>query len=250
MAGAVKPDGSERRGYDNSRRQAQARATRSRVIAAARDLFVERGYPATSIEAVAEAADVAPATVYRLFGSKRELLKAIIDVGSGGDDRPIPFNERPEVVALLNEPDPIRCVEGFARLASEMGQRLDPIYEVVEAAAAVDSDSAELLSLMREQRFVGQGRIARALADRKALRKGMSLSQAHDAIYALFSPELRRVLLADRGWSPSAYAKWLTNMAVAAVLESGDASVNGSAQLTRARSPAGRPPGAPANRRC
>jgi AcrR family transcriptional regulator len=220
MARPVKDQSArQRREYDNSRRQAQVRATRAGIIAAARTLFVERGYSATSVEAVAEAAEVAPATVYRLFGSKRELLKAVIDVSSGGDAEPIPFNERPEVVALLQEPDPVRFLAGFARLAHEVGQRLDPIYEVVEAAAAIDPDSAALVSLMREQRFVGQGRIARALADRKALRKGMTLSQAHDSIYALFSPELRRVLLTERGWTPTVYERWLAHMLAAAVLE-------------------------------
>ncbi|MGN6472176.1 MAG: TetR family transcriptional regulator, partial [Mycobacteriales bacterium] len=170
-------------------------------------------------EAVAAEAEVAPATVYRLFGTKRELLKAVIDVSSGGDDDPIPFNERPAVVALLNEPDPVSYLAGFARLAWEVGQRLDPIYDIVEAAAAVDPDSAELVSLMREQRFIGQGRIARGLADRKALRKGLTVSQAHDAIYALHSPELRRVLLTERRWTQAAYERWLTEMLVAALLE-------------------------------
>ena len=72
-----------RRQYDNSRRRARTSDTRARIIEAARTLFVERGYALTSVEAVADAARVAPATVYRLFGSKREILKEIIDVSSG-----------------------------------------------------------------------------------------------------------------------------------------------------------------------
>jgi AcrR family transcriptional regulator len=219
MSATVKSGSSDRRSYDNSRREARADAKRARIIATARSLFIERGYAATSVEVVAQVADVAPATVYRLFGSKRELLKAIIDVSSGGDDRPLPFNERPEVVALLNEPDPRRYLAGFARLSREVGQRLDPIYELVEAAAAVDADSADLLALMREQRFVGHGRIARGLADRKALRKDVTLTKAHDAIYALLSPELRRVVLRECGWTPAAYERWLAHILAAAVLD-------------------------------
>jgi AcrR family transcriptional regulator len=207
-----------RRQYDSSRRQAQARTTRGRITEVARTLFVENGYAATSVEATAEAAEVAPATVYRLFGSKRELLKAIIDVSSGGGDQPIPFHERPPVVAMLNEPDPVLLLERFVRLVGETSERLDPLYEVVEAAAAVDPDSADLLVLMRDQRFVGHGRVARGLADRKALPKGMSVSRAHDVIYAVCSPELRRVLLAQRGWTARAYERWLLGMLEAAVL--------------------------------
>ena len=213
MDDAVKP-----RSYDSSRRRQRALATRQRILDAGRELFIERGYPATSIEAVAAAADVAPATVYRLFGSKREVLKAIIDVSAGGDDEPVAFHERPAVVALLQEPDPAEYLRGFARLAVEVGRRMDPIYEVVAAAATVDQDSAGLLELMREQRYLGQGRVARGLAKRKALRDGASVSRAHDVIYALFSPELRRVLISERGWGWQRYERWLADTLVSSLL--------------------------------
>lgn len=220
MSGSVKREAvPARRRYDNTRRRAQTSETRARIIEAARTLFVEHGYALTSVEAAADAAGVAPATVYRLFGSKRELLKAIIDVSSGGDDLPIAFHERPEVVAMLQEPDPVRYLQRFARLVSETSARLDPLYAVVEAAAAVDADSAGLLALMREQRFIGHGRVARGLADRKALTKGISVRQAHDTVYAISSPELRRVLLAQRGWTKQTYERWLADVLIAAVLQ-------------------------------
>ena len=74
---------SVKRPYDNSRRQAQARATRQAVIESAKRLFTDHGYPATTIEAVADAADVPLPTVYRLFGSKRALLTAVLDTSLG-----------------------------------------------------------------------------------------------------------------------------------------------------------------------
>jgi AcrR family transcriptional regulator len=220
MGGSVKREAVPvRRQYDNSRRRARTNETRARIIESARTLFVDQGYALTSVEAAADAAGVAPATVYRLFGSKRELLKAIIDFSAGGDDLPIPFHERPEVVALLHEPDPVRYVQRFVRIVGETSARLDPLYAVVEAAAAVDADSAGLLALMREQRLVGHGRVARGLADRKALPKGMSLRQAHDTIYAVSSPELRRVLLVQRGWTQETYERWLADVLIAAILQ-------------------------------
>ena len=93
-----------KRPYDNSRRQAQARATRQTVIEAATRLFTEYGYPATTIEAVADAADVPLPTVYRLFGSKRALLAAVLDTSFGGDDQPIAFADRPAVRAARPSP--------------------------------------------------------------------------------------------------------------------------------------------------
>jgi TetR/AcrR family transcriptional regulator of autoinduction and epiphytic fitness len=106
-----------KRPHDNSRRQAQARATRLRVIEAAKRLFIEHGYPATTIEAIAETADVSLPTLYRLFGSKRALLAAVLDVSFGGDDQPIAFADRPDVRAARAETDPAKMVTAFAEHA-------------------------------------------------------------------------------------------------------------------------------------
>ena len=120
MARAVK-----RRPYDNSRRQAQTQATRSDVVAAGRRLFIELGYAATTVEAIGVAANTAPATVYRLFGSKRGVLSAVLDVSFVGDDEPVAFGERPAVRALLEEADPLSDGRGLraapARDAGPLG---------------------------------------------------------------------------------------------------------------------------------
>src|ERR1700724_1499354 len=109
MTGPVK------RRYDNTRRRAQAQATRRKVIDAARELFIDQGYPATTIEAIADAADTPLPTLYRQFGSKRALLKAVLDTAFGGDDEPIAFVDRPAVQAALAEPDPERLINAFAQ---------------------------------------------------------------------------------------------------------------------------------------
>src|ERR1700746_1133734 len=105
-----------KRNYDNSRRLAQVRATRLRGVDAATRLFTESGYPATPIEAVADAADVSLPTLYRLFGSKRALLAAVLDASFGGDDEPIPFSDRPEVRAARSEREPARMAAAFGRI--------------------------------------------------------------------------------------------------------------------------------------
>src|SRR5581483_10302955 len=130
----------KRRSYDNSRRLAQARATRAQVVTAARQLFIERGYPGTTIEAISEAASVPLPTVYRLFGSKRGILAAVLDVAFGGDDEPIAFHERPAVWAALTEPDPRRLIELFAHICRELLDRSAAIQEVVRSAATVDPE--------------------------------------------------------------------------------------------------------------
>src|SRR5215471_16139343 len=107
------------RPYDNSRRQAQVRATRLRIIEAAKILFIERGYPATTLEAIADAADTSLPTLYRLFSSKPALLKAVLDVAFGGDDQPIALADRPEVQATRSQPDAASLIRSFARIGRD-----------------------------------------------------------------------------------------------------------------------------------
>ena len=86
--------------------QARTRLARAAVVDAARTLFLERGYGATTIEAISALSDVPPATVYRLFSSKRGILKALLDVSIVGDDEAVPLADRPPVRSLLADPDP------------------------------------------------------------------------------------------------------------------------------------------------
>jgi AcrR family transcriptional regulator len=199
----------KRRAYDNTRRRELTRATRADVVAAAQRLFVADGFPATTVESIAEASQTPVATVYRLFGSKRSILLAVLDVAFGGDDEPVPFHQRPAVRAALAEPDPGKLLDAFARLCRELLDRSAAIQHVLAGAAAADPDAAAVLATSREQRYTGQSRIARALADRHALPDGMTRTKAADLIYTLMSPELHRILTVERGWSPSRYETWL-----------------------------------------
>ncbi|MFC5909267.1 TetR/AcrR family transcriptional regulator [Streptacidiphilus monticola] len=207
-----------KRRYDNTRRQAQVRATRAEVVAAGRQLFVERGYPATTVEAIAEASATPPATVYRLFGSKRGILSAVLDVAFVGDDEPVPFGERPAVRAALGERDPARLLDLFAHLARELLDRSAPVQHVLRTAAVVDPEAAAQLETTNRQRLEGQSRIAGVLADRGALAEDVDQRRAADLIYLLMSPEVHRILTVERGWSPEAYERWLATSLRASLL--------------------------------
>jgi AcrR family transcriptional regulator len=204
MAEAVK------RRYDNSRRLAQVRATRLRVIEAARSLFIEYGYPATTLETVADTADVALPTLYRLFGSKRALLKAVLDTSFGGDDEPIAFGDRPEQQRARAEPDPATLVRSFAHICRLFMERSSEMFHVLSTAAQVDPEIAELQSDIRRQRHTGQRGIVTAIAGRGALDPELSISDAQDIAYAALSPEVHRILTVERGWTADQYELWLT----------------------------------------
>jgi AcrR family transcriptional regulator len=198
-----------RRHYDNSRRLAQVRATRLRVIEAAKALFIESGYPATTLEAVADAADVSLPTLYRLFGSKRALLAAVLDTSFGGDDEPFAFGDRPEQREALAQSDPVALVNAFARIGRDFMERSSEIMHILSTAAHVDPDAAELLEEIRQQRHTGQSRIVAALSARHALDPALERSQACDIAYAAMSPDVHRILTVERRWTADQYEQWL-----------------------------------------
>jgi len=198
--------------------QARTRLARAAVIDAARTLFLERGYGATTIEAISAASDVPPATVYRLFSSKRGILKAILDVSIAGDDEPVAVSDRPQVQAAVADADPRGQVAGFVATAADINARSAPVYRILVGAASSDPDAAALLEELNQQRRSGQGQLARALARRGALRTDLRQRDAVDIIYTLMSPEVYRLLVVDRRWTPQRYQRWLTETLSASLL--------------------------------
>ena len=193
----------------SGRGQARTRLARRAVVDAARALFFERGYAATTIDAISDHSDVPSATVYRLFSSKLGILKAMLDTSIAGDDQPLAVQERPDVASMYTEPDPHKLLAGFAGVTRAINQRTNDSYRVLASAAASDPAAAELLGEIRQQRDRGQGQIARSLARARALKPGLRERDAADLIHALMSPEVYRLLVGDRRWKPERYQQWL-----------------------------------------
>jgi AcrR family transcriptional regulator len=195
--------------YDAKGSQARTRLARAAVVEAARFLFLGRGYVATTMEAISERSDVPAATVYRLFSSKLGILKALLDISVAGDDEAGPLAGRPQVQALLADPDHRSQLAGFAAITRGIMARTEPVYRILASAAHSDPEAATLLAEQTRHRRQGQGGIARFLAQAGALRPGLRERRAADIIYALMSPEVYRLLVGDRGWSPEQYQEWL-----------------------------------------
>jgi AcrR family transcriptional regulator len=191
--------------------QARTRLARAAVVDAARTLFLERGYGATTIEAISALSDVPAATVYRLFSSKRGILKALVDVSIAGDDEAVPMAERPAVRSLLADPDPRAKLAGFVGIAAQVNSRTAAIYRILVSAAAADPDATGLLEELTRQRQEGQGLISRSLARSGTLRRELRERDAGDIIHALVSPEVYGLLVVDRGWPAERYETWLTD---------------------------------------
>ena len=194
--------------------QPRTRAARKAVVAAARTLFLERGYAASTVEAVSNLAGVPPATVYRLFASKIGILKALLNVSIAGDDQPVAVEDRPTVVSLFAEPDPVRLLSGFAGVTTAINQRTNDIYRVLVSAAGSDPAAAGLLDNLQQQRDSGQRQIVNALARSGSLRDGLEEREAMDLVHAIMSPEIYSLLVVDRVWTPEKYQRWLATTLV------------------------------------
>jgi AcrR family transcriptional regulator len=189
-------------------------------VEAARHLFLQRGYGATTVEAISEKAAVPPATVYRLFSSKHGILKALVDVSIVGDHQDVPMADRPQVRSLITDGDAEQQLAGFVQVVVQVNQRVAPLYRILVSAAGTDPEAAALLDDLTRQRQQGQRMISRSLARAGALRSELRERDAADLVHALGSPELYGLLVGDRSWKPERYAKWLEHTLAAQLLPS------------------------------
>ncbi|MGZ4109768.1 MAG: TetR/AcrR family transcriptional regulator, partial [Actinomycetota bacterium] len=194
--------------YDSPRRRGQALATRRAILEAARGAFVEAGYVATTIDAIAARAQVSPETIYATFGSKRSLLSEVIDVSIAGDDAPVPILERDWVREMRDEREPRRRLQILGRNGTSILKRTTPIYEVLRGAASADPEIASLWERVKEQRFAGQRALLGIVMGGVAVREGLTAKAAADVLFAIGSPETYRLLVVDRGWSANRFERW------------------------------------------
>jgi AcrR family transcriptional regulator len=199
----------------------RARETRRRIVTAARELFVETGYGASSLQEVAQRAGVAVQTIYFVFGNKRALLKEVVDTTITGDDERVPVMQRPwfqESLRAATAEEQLRLhVHGTVKIL----ERTAPITKVVETAMAIDPQVAELWPLDGDARarplwpdttwpprYRGHLAAAEALVTKTGARAGITAERAADLLYGLLSPSLYLTFVRDRDWSSTEWEDW------------------------------------------
>jgi AcrR family transcriptional regulator len=206
------------RSYDSPARDARAQASRAAMLEAARDLFLAHRYAGTTLPMVADAAGVSLPYVYKVFGNKAGLVKALFDVAIAGDDEPVAVRDRASILAVREETDPRRKLALYGRHMATVGPRIMPILLVVRDAAASDSAAAELWADLQAERLTGMAAFAGELATAGQLRDGVSRNEARDVLWAHNSLELWDLLVTQRGWSHSRFGTWLAQQLTAALL--------------------------------
>jgi TetR/AcrR family transcriptional regulator of autoinduction and epiphytic fitness len=206
------------RTYRMSNRARQASETRRRIVEAAARLFVDEGYSATSIAAIAEEAGVAVPTVYASLRSKANILRAVIDLTVRGDDEAAPLASRAGWKEMERERDPRERIVLFARLHREICDREAAVFAQLEAAAGADPEATQMLAEHDGRRYETQSRVARSLHRRGELKRGMSAREAADVIWTIASERTYLALVRDRGWKADKYERWVAEQLAAALL--------------------------------
>ena len=208
----------DKRPYDGARRQELARRSRTNVVQNATDLFLARGFAATTMADVAEAAGVSTQTVYKVFRNKVGLAKAVFDHAIAGDDEPVPMTERSSLRRVRDEPDPRRKMLLYGEHLAAVAPRHVPVQLVIVDAAASDPDAAKVWNVLQDERLRGMSMFASDLEAQRHLRPGVTATEARDVLWTYNSAELFRLLVINRGWTADRYGHWVAQALIAALL--------------------------------
>jgi AcrR family transcriptional regulator len=210
------PPVKKKRAYDAGNRRERAQRNRDRIVDVAERRFVHDGYAVTTIAAIAADADVSGDTIYKAFGGKPGLVRAIRAKALAGAG-PVPAEQRSDAIQE-HEPDGRKIIEAWGALTTEIAPRVAPILLLIRAAAASDPEVNELLEEMDADRLRRMNDNARRLRDAGHVRAGITLSQTADVLWTYTAPELYELLVLRRGWSPKRYGRFVADAMINALL--------------------------------
>jgi AcrR family transcriptional regulator len=203
--------------YNSPLREEQARRTRERILAAARETFREQGYGATTLADVAAAAGVAEPTVRAIFRTKANLVEHLLRLAVRGEDSDTQLQDRDAFRELLAAADANTLLDLHADLATAVHGRSWDVLEIARGAASSDPAIAEIYEQRPLARRKNQRAVAKRLAELGALPRGTGVDAAADLLWLYTSHEIYRMLVIERRWSPDRYRAWLRD-AVAGIL--------------------------------
>ncbi|MGW4354073.1 TetR/AcrR family transcriptional regulator [Nocardia sp. NPDC004582] len=206
-----------KRSYDASRRQDQARARRRAVVVAARELFEREGFRATSITAIARRAGVSAEFIYKAFGTKAALAKAVFDFVIAGDDEEVPVAQRSSVQNALAEPDVHRKIELYIDGLALRQQRSAQVQILIRDGRHTDDALVEVWQKLLDERLAGMTMFGRHLLDTGQLRDGLDLDEVRDVLWTYIAVEFYELLVLARGWPLDRYARWIAGAISAAL---------------------------------
>ncbi len=197
------------RAYDGSRRRTGSADRRRRILQASHDLFLSRGYLATTMASVAANASVSIDTVYELVGRKPTLLRELVEEAISGADHPMDAEERAYVKEMAAETDPRAKLEIYTRALRRIHERLAPLFLVLRDASPAAPEALGAWDDVSRRRAKNMRKLVRDLVAAGGLRPGVSVEDTADVVWLMNSPDVYVMLTCERGWSPRRYERWL-----------------------------------------
>ncbi|MET7767711.1 helix-turn-helix domain-containing protein [Nocardia sp. NPDC005366] len=201
----------DKRRYNAPRRVAQAADTRHAILDAARQLFVERGYAATTVAEIATQAGVSVDTVYASIGRKPVLLRELVETALSGTDHAIPARERDYVRAIRAATGAEDKIMIYAHALTALQQRLAPIFLALRDAATSDDSCARIWAEIGERRARNMREFAADLRDTGQLRDDLSDDEVADIIWSMNATEYWVLLVGERNWTAERFRDWLAD---------------------------------------
>ena len=205
-----------KRRYDSGGRLEEARRRRGTVLQAAERQFAAHGYAGATIAGIAAGAHVSVETVYKYFGGKAGLVRAIYEQGLAGTGLVSAYQRSDDMRQHESEPQTIMREWGL--LTAEVAALVTPIRLLMRSAAANDAEIAALLENIDNERLKRMRHHARYLKEGGHLRDGVTLRQATDILWLCSSAELYDLLVLKRGWSSKQFAEHVTQIMIASLL--------------------------------
>jgi len=205
-----------KRRYDSTGRQAAARRTRERIVAAAERRFLRDGYAPTTVEAIAGDVGVAVDTIYKTFGGKPGLVRGIYERALAGEG-PVHAEVRSDALHTqgLDGHDIIRAWGAFV---TEVAPRVVPLMLLLRDGATHDAELRALLEEFDAARHRRMRQNARRLRDGGHLREEITIKVAADVLWTYSSQELYELLVLRRGWTSRRYGQFVADAMISALL--------------------------------
>jgi len=199
-----------KRPYDATSRRERALLRRAAVIEAAAQLFERDGFRTTTIAAVADRAGVSAESIYKNFGSKAALAKAVFDVRVAGDSDEVPVAQRPAIQAMRAEPDVRRKIAMFVEGLAERQAQTAAVQILIRDGRHVDDSLVPVWEALNVEALTGMTMLAQHLVETGRLRQGLDVDEVRDVLWTYLAIDGYERLVLLRQWTSERYVRWLT----------------------------------------
>ncbi len=181
------------------------------MLRAARDLFVSRGYPETTVADVARRAKVSVDTLYASVGRKPQLLLAVHDMVLSSSDEPVAAEQREYVAAVRAASGARAKLTTYAEALGRVFPHTVPLAESLRVAAQTDAECRKVWEELNERRAANMLLFARDLRETGELREDLTDADVAHLVWTTNSAEFYR-LSTSRGRTPEHFVATVADL--------------------------------------